>query len=334
MELRHLRYFLAIADTRSFTRAAERLHVTQPTLSHQVKQLESLIGAVLFERNTKEIGLTAAGRLFKPYCERILKEIEASSLALSELEGLMRGTLRLAVFHSFSHSMLPPILSEFALRYPGVHVTARLVPRADMERDLLNADLDFAIAYVAEDNDHIIAEPLFDEELVLVVGSKHAFAGRKDVPMRELSGLPLVLLTPEFGARQFVDKFFADSGLRPHVILEMNAIEPILAVIRDSGLATVLSAGAITDPSGLHTMRLTDPTPRRTIGILWPRNGHRSAAAQRMAEMIKAVYSETAKGASAPGKLVAGKSDNKSDHKPDQKPDSKSEIKRVIRSRL
>lgn len=290
MELRHLRYFLAVADTRSFTRAAERLHVTQPTLSHQVKQLESLVGTVLFERSTKDVELTAAGRLFKPYCERILKEIESSALAITELEGLMRGTLRMAVFHSFSHSMLPPIMSEFALRYPGVHVTARLVPRFDMERDLLNADLDMAVAYISDDNDQIEAERLFDEELVLVVGSRHTEAGRKSMPMRELAKLSLVMLTPEFGARQFVDRFLADAGLQPHVVLEMNAIEPILATIRDSGLASVLSAGAIVDPMGLKLVRLTEPAPKRTVGILWRRNGHRSAAALRMAEMIKAAY--------------------------------------------
>lgn len=290
MELRHLRYFLAVADTRSFTRAAERLHVTQPTLSHQVKQLEQMVGTMLFERSTKDVELTAAGRLFKPHCERILKEIDSSALAISELEGLMRGTLRMAVFHSFSHSMLPPIMSEFALRYPGVHVTARLVPRFDMERDLINAELDMAVAYISDDNDQILAERLFDEELVLVVGSKHQHGRRKSMPMRELAKLPLVLLTPEFGARQFVDRFLAEKNLRSHVVLEMNAIEPILATIRNSGLASVLSAGAIVDPTGLQIVRLTDPAPRRTVGILWRRNGHRSAAALRMAEMIKAAY--------------------------------------------
>jgi LysR family transcriptional regulator, cyn operon transcriptional activator len=290
MELRHLRYFLAVADTRSFTRAAERLHVTQPTLSHQIKQLESMVGTVLFDRSTKEVELTDAGRLFKPYCERVLKEIEASALAISELEGLMRGTLRMAVFHSFSHSMLPPIMSEFALRYPGVRVITRLVPRLDMERELINAELDMAVAYAAGDNDQIVAEPLFEEELVLVVGSKCPQAGRKSLPMRELAKLPLVLLTPEFGARQFVDRFFSETGQHPHVVLEMNAIDPILATTRNSGLATVLSAGAILNASGLHIVRLTDPAPKRMVGILWRRNGHRSAAALRMAEMIRAAY--------------------------------------------
>jgi LysR family cyn operon transcriptional activator len=114
------------------------------------------------------------------------------------------------------------------------------------------------------------------------------------MPMRNLAKLPLVLLTPEFGVRQFVDRFFGESKLQPHVVLEMNAIEPILATTRDSGLATVLAAGAIVEPAGLNIVRLTEPQPKRTVGILWRRNGHRSAAAQRMAEMIKSVYSETA----------------------------------------
>ena len=184
-----------------------------------------------------------------------------------------------------------------------MHVTARLVPRVDMERDLIDAELDFAIAYISDDNDQIVAERLFDEELVLVVGSKHSHAGRKSMPMRELATLPLVLLTPEFGARQFVDRFFAETGLQSHVVLEMNAIEPIMATIRNSRLASVLSAGAIVDASGLHIVRLTEPAPKRSVGILWRRNGHRTAAALRMAEMIQDAYSETVGIARKPAKL-------------------------------
>jgi LysR family cyn operon transcriptional activator len=298
MELRHLRYFLAVANARSFTRAAQQLRVTQPTLSHQIKQLESLIGTVLFERAGKTVELTAGGRLFRPYCERVLKEIENGVLALSELKGLMRGTLRMGVFHSFSNSVLPPILADFALHYPGIHVVARLVPRIEMERDLVNGELDLAVAYLSEDTEHIVAERLFDEPLVLVVGAKHPCASTRSLPMRELARLPLMLLTPEFGARQFVDRFFADAGLRPRIALETNAIEPILSTVRQSKLATVLSAGAVTDTKELRVIALSDPTPKRTVAILWRRNGHRSAAAQRMAEMIKAA-SRSAERASA-----------------------------------
>lgn len=290
MELRHLRYFLAVAETGSFTLAAERLRISQPTLSHQVRQLEGLLETVLFDRAARKVALTAAGRMFRPYCERALREVDAGVLAVSELEGLMRGTLRIGVFHSYSKSRLGPVLSEFASRYPGVHVVARLIPRVEMERGLLQGDLDLAVAFASEDNDQIVAEPLYDEELVLVVGSKHPLASTRRMAMRGIAELPLVLLAGEFAARQFIDRFFARSGLRANVVLEMNAIEPILSTVRNSGLVTVLSAGAIGDTKGIRVVRLTNPVPQRSAAILWARNAHRSAAAARMAEMIRAAY--------------------------------------------
>lgn len=296
IELRHVRYFLALAEARSFTQAAARLNVTQPTLSHQIKRLETAIGAVLFERRSKDVELTQAGRLFRPFCDRVVKEIELGTLALSELEGLMRGTLRMGVSHSFSSSMLPNTMVEFASRYPGVKVVARVIPREVMEQVLVAGELDLAVAYVSEESEQISAETLAEEQLVLVVGPDHPWAGRKSVPMRALADIPLVLLTPEFAARQFVDRHFAEAELTANIVLEMNAIEPILSTVRISKFATVLSDGAVPRTEDLHLVRLTDPVPRRTISILWRLHGHRSAAAERMAEMVRATYGVARKG--------------------------------------
>lgn len=292
MELRHLRYFLAIAECHSFTRASARLHVTQPTLSHQIKQLEALLGSALFDRVGHNVDLTEAGKLFLPYCERTLRELDSGRLACSELEGLIRGALQMGVFLSFSNSVLPPILSEFAVRYPGVHVVARIVPRSEMQQALISGHLDMAIAYVFENAEQIVAEPLFDDELVVVVGAGHPKAAKQTLPMKELGAMPLVMLTPEFGARQFVDQFFAEFKIHPRIMVEMNMIEPILSILRNSSLATVISAGAVADKKGLRVIRLTDPVPKRSVGILWRRQGHRSAAAQRMGDMIKAAYQQ------------------------------------------
>lgn len=128
---------------------------------------------------------------------------------------------------------------------------------------------------------------------MLAVGKRHALAKRKSVPMRALADLDLVLLTQEFGARRVVDRYLAAAHLQPRVVLEMNAIEPILATVRGASLATVVSAGAV--GSGLHAIRLTDPTPRRNAAILWRRDAHPSPAARRMAEMIRAAYGKAPK---------------------------------------
>ena len=147
MELRHLRYFLAVADHLSFTRAADQLRVTQPTLSHQVRQLEKEINSVLFERAGRRVHLTQSGEIFRDYAQKALKEINSATAAISELEGLRHGALTVGVFESFSTSLLPPLLAEFCDSYPGVHVTMRQLPTVQLEEQLDKGRLDLGIAY-------------------------------------------------------------------------------------------------------------------------------------------------------------------------------------------
>lgn len=111
MELRHLRYFLAVADTLSFTRAAEQAHVSQPTLSQQVRQLEEEVGSTLLERAGRRVQLTPSGEIFRDYAQRALKEISSGTTAIAELEGLKHGALTIGVFESFTTSLLPPLLA-------------------------------------------------------------------------------------------------------------------------------------------------------------------------------------------------------------------------------
>ena len=294
MEIRLLRYFLAVAEARSFTVAAHTLGISQPTLSHQIRKLETLLGTPLFERAARSVTLSSAGTTFKPYCDRVLKELDSGALAISELKGLMRGTLRMAVFHSFANSGLGPVFGDFARLHPGVRIEARLLPRMDMERELIAGTLDLAIAYVSEDTEHIDAEKLCHEELVLVVGAHSRLAPGSRLQMRRIADLPLVLLTPEFAARQFLDRFFESRRLQPKVAIEMNAVDPILAVVRNSELATVISEGAVGKDDGTRIVRLVDPAPKRSLAILWRRGAHRSAAAVRMAEMIRSAYGAAA----------------------------------------
>ncbi|OZI18893.1 transcriptional regulator CynR [Bordetella genomosp. 9] len=296
MELRHLRYFLAICEAKSFSRAAERLHVTQPTLSHQIQQLEEQLGTRLLERRGNRTEPTAAGEVFRVHAAQALQDVAAGVMAVHELEGLIRGSLSVAVFHSFSNTRLPAVFADYASRYPGVRIVARQLSRHDMEKELLGGRLDCAIGYLEPADDaQIEAQTLFDEALVLVVGARHPWAGRRSIPMKRLAELSLVLLTPEFGARSYLDDYFASIGVTPHIVLEMNAIDPILATIRDTALATVLPQGAVGDTRRVRAVRLTEPVPRRRAAILWRRHGTRSAAATRLAEMLAAEYADQGK---------------------------------------
>jgi DNA-binding transcriptional LysR family regulator len=187
MELRHLRYFLAVAESLSFTRAAVALNVTQPTLSQQIRQLEDGVGCALLDRVGRHVRLTAAGDVFREHAQRVLNEIDAAENALAELQGLMRGTLRIGVFQSFNSSLLPPILGAFSEAYPDIRVVVRQLPTREMEAHLVRGDLDLGIAYVTPESSRIESEKLFEEAMTLVVSDTHRYARRREITAGQLA---------------------------------------------------------------------------------------------------------------------------------------------------
>jgi len=289
MELRQLRYFLAVADSLSFSRAAERLHLAQPTLSHQIKQLEQEINSPLFARVGRRVQLTPSGEMFRHYARRALKEIKSGTDAITEVEGLLQGALTMGVFHSFNSSLLPPILVQFTDAYPGVQVIVRQLATDDMEERLENGELNLGIAYSPPATDKIDAEELLEEALVLVVGDKHPLSERERVHVADLQGHPLMLLTADFPSRRLIDENFSSVGVKPHIALQINAIEPILATVRTSRFATILTARAARTVPGLRCVKLI-PAINRSVAIFWRRGGYRSAAARAMADLIRQAY--------------------------------------------
>ncbi|MBC7779764.1 MAG: transcriptional regulator CynR [Proteobacteria bacterium] len=289
MELRHLRYFLAVADSLSFTRAAATLHLTQPTLSQQIKQLEQGLGTVLFDRVGRSVRLTAGGTLFRQHAERALKEISSASAALGELEGLMHGTLTIGVFQSFNSSLLPPILASFSAAYPGIHVTVRQLPTGEMEERLVKGELDLGIAYVRAVAAKIATEELFDEAMTLVVGAQHPLAGLRAVTAKQLHDQPLVLLTSEFPSRTLLTQWFSEAGYEARIRMEIDSTDAILATVKCSALATIQTRRMASIMPDLRCIPLR-PRLIRTAAILWRSEGYRSAAARVAAALIKQAY--------------------------------------------
>ncbi len=290
MELRHLRYFLAVAESLSYTRAADTLHLTQPTLSQQIKQLEQDLDTVLFDRVGRTIRLTAAGEVFRQHAERALKEITTARSALDELEGLAHGSLTIGVFQSFNSSLLPPILAEFSASHPGIRVSVRQLPARDMEDLLTKGKLDIGIAYSPTVSDRMEIEELFDEPMMLVVGKKHPYSRRPEIHVDQLRDQPLILLTPEFPSRQLLSQWFDAAGFQPRITIEINSTDAILATVKCSRLATIQTERMAKVVPGLSCIRLK-PRLTRTVAILWHRDSYRSAAARAFAAMIKNTYS-------------------------------------------
>jgi LysR family cyn operon transcriptional activator len=287
MEIRHLRYFLAVAETQHMTRAAEQVHVTQSTLSHQIRQLEQTLGTVLFDRVGRGIRLTQAGEVFRGFARRALKELEDGAVALSELDNLVRGHLRIGVIHTFNSTLLPRVIAEFVSAFPHVHITVEELTALKIEQMITEGGIDLGIAFSPAASEEIETEVLFDEELVLIVHKDSATGQRNAVPASELANLKLALLTTRFMTRRLIDGSFGQH-VRDNVMLEMNSIEALLNTVRTGAVSTILSDRTLGNDPELIKTRITEPTVVRTAALLWHKERYRTAAACKFAHMFKA----------------------------------------------
>jgi LysR family cyn operon transcriptional activator len=287
MELRHLRYFVALADCLHFTRAAERVHVTQSTLSHQIRQLETELGQDLFQRIGKRVALTQAGETFVAYASKALKEVDQGLSDLQRPPDELSGEVRIGATHTFNMGFVPDCLAVFLEKYPTVKVTVEELAAEAIGRKLLEDALDVGIAYEPADPARLWFEPLYTEEMVLVVAPSHPLAQRKRVRMVELHRQSLVLLPRVFTTRRLLDDCFRACGAEPVVAVEMNTIAPMIGLAARTQLAAIVSRNAVPAGEDVRTIPLESPTPVRTPGILWKRDARQSLAVRSFAASLR-----------------------------------------------
>jgi LysR family cyn operon transcriptional activator len=294
MEMRHLRYFLAVADSLHFTRAAEHIHISQPSLSQQIKQLEEEVGTPLFDRIGKRVQLTEAGTIFREHACRALREMEEALAAIEELEGLERGLLTIGVVQTVNAYLMPDVIARFSRAHPQIALRVEELAAGEIEHGLAEGRLDAGVGFMPASDARVASEPLLEEDLVLIVPKAHRLSRRQLVPMSELDNEPLVLLPSRFCTRRLIEDSLRTARARLHVAIEMNSIEGILAMVRTGRLATVLPRLALRkkSDSSLHAIPLSDPTPRRKVGLLWRVGSYRSAAARALAQEIRTVVQE------------------------------------------
>ena len=201
-----LRYLLAVAEHQSFTKAAEALYVSQPTLSQQVKQLEELLDVQLLDRSGRAIRLTDAGEVYVSYARRALGELDAGRRAIHELQDLTRGSLRLGVT-PITDYLAAPLLDTFNTRYPSITLNAVEMPQDDIEACVTEDRIDIGIAFTnnfskESRSNEIDTHTLFIEPLNLAVGLDHPLAGEKTIQSEQaLEQQSLILLNSDFALR-------------------------------------------------------------------------------------------------------------------------------------
>lgn len=287
MELRHVRYFDAVAETLNFTRAAQRLHVTQSTLSHQIRQLEEELGITLFDRVGKRVRMTEAGELLRSHMAPALAQIDRGLQAVRESGGAMTGRIRVGTTPSFNTRMIPRCVSAFLADHADHEVVVEELTAAAIAEAVEGDRLDLAVSYRPEGDTNLWFEPLYTEEMRLVVNPAHPLARRRRVRMAELHQVRMVMLPEGFATRKLIDDCLQAAGASVVVAAQLNSIAPMLALVRQTQLAGIVTETAVEPSADLRVIPLEDPTPVRTPGLLWKRGAVKSPAVRQFADIIR-----------------------------------------------
>ena len=282
MELRQLRYCVAVADHLHFTRAAAALHVAQPALSQQIRRLEGELGLDLFARTSRSVALTQAGEAVVGRARRILAEADAIEQDVEALRGVLRGRVVIGAMQSLGPFDLPGLLADFHGRHPGVDVVLRENTTQRMLA-MIGADaLDLALAGIDGPLPAgVDTQPLYSEDLVLVVAPDHPLAGRRRIRPEALPPGPFVFFREGSGLRSATQRVLDAAGIEPQVRFETSELSRVRALAA-RGLGVALMPRSDTEGPGprVATVDIGPPTPRRSVGLVW-RTGRRHAPAAK-----------------------------------------------------
>ena len=284
MELRQLRYLVAVADELNFTRAAAREHVAQPALSQQIRRLEEQVGLPLVERTTRRVALTEAGTTLVAGARRILAELDTTMGELREQAGVRGGHLAIGVTGTLGPVDVSRLVAAFHARHPGVELTVRERPSGELSAMLRHDEIDFAFLSVAArvGRPGLELRPLVEEELLVVLPAGHRLAGRARVKLAELAGERFVSFLEGTRLRELLVAGAREAGFEPRIAFESDQVRRIRDMVA-LGLGVTLLPGSDVSAEGderLAVARVTDPTLRRDVTLAW-RAGRRLAPAAR-----------------------------------------------------
>ena len=272
MELRQLRYFLAIARHRSFTRAAEELLIAQPGLSQQIAGLERELGVRLFDRSNRHVTTTDAGRTLAIRAERILADAAAATEEMSAYAGGLRGRVVVGTYQSFSESMLPKLLGRFHARHPGIEIALREGMADDLLGGLRSGAIDTFIGDLSDTEALASGEfahvPMYEDELAIAVAGAHRFARRAALAFAELRDEPFVIFRPGSSMTARLYALARANGFAPRVAFESVDSLTVRALVAE-GLGVALFPRALGNTPGPNVALVSvAPEPvRRHISL-------------------------------------------------------------------
>lgn len=284
MELRQLEYFVAVAEESNFTRAAVRVHVAQPGVSAQIRQLEHELGQALFDRSGRAVRLTPVGAALLPYARAALETVAGARLAVDELAGLIRGHVAVGMVTACSSTALFDLLAGFSRRYPSVEITLSEARSDSLIQALRDGRLDLALVGLADlPPAGIETRVIADEPLVLAVSHDDPLAAQTAIALATIKDRALISLPRGTGLRSGLDTACAATGIKLRIAFEASSPDVLAQLAaRGLGVAILPESTARAHREELHAIRIVQPCLRGRIELAWRVAGPLSPAARAL----------------------------------------------------
>jgi DNA-binding transcriptional LysR family regulator len=289
MELRHLQHFVAVAEDQHFTRAAERLMVSQSGLSASVRALERELQAPLFVRTTRSVTLTEAGRALLAEAERILAQVRTAREAVAAVQGVLRGTLSLGTEQCIAGVDVAGLLARFRRRHPDVEIRLRQAGSNALAEEVAAGRLDLAFAVRTQaDTDQLRSVPLTSEPMTVLCHPSHPLAQGGPVLAEDLGGEAFVDFHPDWGPRRTTDAAFTVAGVQRTVPLEVSDVHSLLELVHEGlGIAVVpRHFGLKREASTLVSLPVKESAVYETVAMLPPYEATSPAARALMSLLM------------------------------------------------
>lgn len=299
MNLEYLKVFLVAASKRNFSETAKSLHLSQPTVSLQIQQLESLLDAKLFERTTKNIKLTDAGKLFFQYAEQIIHLVNQTKKELALLSESIHGDLKIGASLTIAEYILPYMIGKYQKEYPKVNLFMNIYNSSQIIHQLINEEIDLGFIESTISHPELVHLPFMEDELILIssAADPHPVIGNRDViTTDELFSLPLILREKGSGTRQVMEDSLRNHQLDPNrlnTILELSNTESIKSTVESGMALSIISQSAIQKELALGTLRklrIQGISLRRNFYVVFDKNRLNSVPTDAFLEFILKMY--------------------------------------------
>src|SRR5688572_1512983 len=290
MDVRDLEVFLSVARHLNFTRAGEEVHLSQPSVSVRMRQLESDLGSKLFEQLGKKIALTEAGQLLIPFATRVIAAMSDARHAIDELQGLERGLLRIGASTTPGMYLIPRTIAHFKRRYPKIEVQLAVKDTRQIEEGVIRNEFDFGFVGGHLAGDEVDVLPWITDEIILIVPLDHRLARKRSVTPQDLASEKFIFREPGSGTRAVVATHLQKLRVEADAIMEIENPESVKKAVQNGlGIAFISAFAAETDLKAktLVAVKIRNVDIRRELKVVYRKDKHLSRAAQTFIDLAR-----------------------------------------------